>query len=170
MTLAPVNRQPGIDVARRTVHRLHKKMCEIERLILSQALVVLRNHDFELIALRDNQLSVRFWADANPINAWQYGQRAVGFKRDCKTRAMQRVDQCIVELQHRLAARADDKAPRFVWWPQRGDHRCERVGRSVFTAVLTVKPDEIRITEAAHRARAIFLAARPYVAPPKSAN
>src|SRR5260363_400412 len=29
-------------------------MCEIERLILSQALVVLRNHDFELIALRDN--------------------------------------------------------------------------------------------------------------------
>src|SRR5260364_3653 len=84
-------------------------MCEIERLILSQALVVLRNHDFELIALRDNQLSVRFWADANPINACQYGQRAVGFNRDCKTRAMQRVDQCIVELQHRLAARADDK-------------------------------------------------------------
>src|SRR5260364_211263 len=117
MTLAPVNRQPGIDVASRTVHRLHKKMCEIERLILSQALVVLRNHDFELIALRDNQLSVRFWADANPINARQYGQRAVGFNRDCKTRAMQRVDQCIVELQHRLAARADDKAPRFVWWP-----------------------------------------------------
>src|SRR5260363_99571 len=70
MTLAPVNRQPGIDVAWRTVHRLHKKMCEIERLILSQALVVLRNHDFELIALRDNQLSVRFWADANPINEW----------------------------------------------------------------------------------------------------
>src|SRR5260363_124074 len=69
MTLAPVNRQPGIDVACRTVHRLHKKMCEIERLILSQALVVLRNHDFELIALRDNQLSVRFWADANPISA-----------------------------------------------------------------------------------------------------
>src|SRR5260364_491355 len=87
-------------------------MCEIERLILSQALVVLRNHDFELIALRDNQLSVRFWADANPINALQYGQRAVGFNRDCKTRAMQRVDQCIVELQHRLAARADDNAPR----------------------------------------------------------
>src|SRR5260364_134268 len=83
---------------------------------------------------------------------------------------MQRVDQCIVELQHRLAARADDKAPRFVWWPWRGDHRCERVGRSVFTAVLTVKPDEIRITEAAHRARAIFLAARPYVAPRKSAK
>ncbi|ABA49515.1 hypothetical protein BURPS1710b_0356 [Burkholderia pseudomallei 1710b] len=164
MTLAPIDREPGVELARRAVHRLHEEMLEVELRVIGKALVVLRHHHLQFVALRDDERRIRLRAHADPVDRFEHGQRAVRLDRDREARRVQRVDERLIELQHRLAARADDEAIRLARRPERRDPRRERSGILELAAVLAVGADEVGIAEAAHRAVAVRFAPRPEVA------
>src|SRR5438034_7205434 len=81
---------------------------------------------------------------------------------------MQRVDQRFIELEQRLAARADHHGTRCiqrVTGPRRGDCRRELRNRCESASSRPVRTDKIGIAEATSGARAVRFPAGPEVAP-----
>src|SRR3546814_1969766 len=74
---------------------------------------------------------------------------------------MQRGDQRIVDLQHRLAASQHDIAVRVAPSPGFGYHRRERRRIDIFSAERAVGADEIGIAEPACRLGTILFAPAP---------
>ncbi|CAM2147406.1 hypothetical protein PT2222_10163 [Paraburkholderia tropica] len=164
MTLAPVDGELRVQVARRTIHRLDEKILEVELRVVGQTLVVLRHHDLEFVAFGDHERRVGLRAHADPVDGVEHRQRAVGFDGDLEARRVQCIDERRVDLQHGLAARADHEAVVLALGPQRRDLRDQLFGRAELAAVLTVGADEVGVAKTALRRLAIFLAARPQIA------
>ncbi|KAG0163919.1 hypothetical protein DFQ28_009441 [Apophysomyces sp. BC1034] len=166
MPLAPVDGPLRVQIPRRTVHWLHEEVLEIQLCVFRQPLIVLRNHDFQLIASCDDELGIDLRAHADPVDARQHRQCAVGLDRDFEPLSMQRIDQRGIELQHRFAAGANDETVADsgrVRRPQRRDLRRECVGVAILAAVLAMGANEIGVAKAAHRRQ--NTAARPALAP-----
>lgn len=170
MPLAPVDRELRVDVARCVVHRLHEKVFEVELFVLGKTLVVLRHHDFQLVAFRHDKRRVGFRTHANPVDALEHRQRTVRFDRHFEAGFVQRIDERLVDLQHRLAARAHDEFVRLAFRPQRCDLRDEFRRRFVLATVFAIGADEIGVAKLADGVRAIFLAPRPQIAARETAE
>src|SRR6266511_1748243 len=81
---------------------------------------------------------------------------------------MQRADKRLIELQQRLAARADDHWTRRiqrVTGPRRGDCRSELRRRCKSSSSRSVRTDKISVAEATGGAGAVRFPAGPEVAP-----
>ena len=107
--LAQFNGERRILPRQRAIHGLQKHMLEIQPFICVEVLSVLRDHDLQLVATRDNQLRAHLRAHAHPVDALGHSDGAVGLDRDLEAACVQRVDQGRVELQQRLATRADNE-------------------------------------------------------------
>ncbi len=78
---------------------------------------------------------------------------------------MQRVDQCVIDLEHRLAPGQHDEPMRPLLSPKVGCGVRQRIGISELAAAQAIGPDKLGIAEFADRSRAILFAAGPEVAP-----
>src|SRR3990167_5866371 len=95
------------------------------------------------------------------------GQGSVALDRDLKAPAVQRIDQRVIDLQHRFPAGEDDIAALLPLAPDpRGKVR--KRGGVITAAILAIHADEIGIAKAADRARTILLAPGPQIASGKA--
>ncbi len=81
---------------------------------------------------------------------------------------MQRFDQRIVELEHRLPAGNHHQPPIGAFTPQQLDPRRERLGIGELPPALAVRADEIGVAEIALGGRPVLLAAGPQIAAGKA--
>ena len=153
------------------VHRLKQEMREVELFDLRRIERVLRIDQLQLVAGTLHQLGAGLGADADPVDRARHGQRAVGLDGDLEARSMQRTDQLLVDLQHRLAAgqhhvrrRAGIAAPHFAAGAG------EVFRRGEFAAAWPVGADEIGVAEIADGAGAVLVAARPQIAAGEAAE
>ena len=98
---------------------------EVERIPLLEALWLspcLWENQLELVSGAEHQVRSGLGADADPVDAGRRKARAVGFNRHLKPAGVERCHQILVELQQRLATRADHQGPdvqRGLCGPQR---------------------------------------------------
>jgi hypothetical protein len=90
--------------------------------------------------------------------------RPVRLHGDPKAAVVQRRDQRVVDLEHRLAAGQHHEAIRPARPPEPLRRRCQRLGVGKTAAARPVHAHEIGVAEAAHGARAVLLTPRPQVA------
>ena len=74
---------------------------------------------------------------------------------------MERVDQGLVELEHRLAAGHDDQSLSLALTPQATDVIGQRFGVGELPPTSPVGADEIRVAELANRLAPVLLAPAP---------
>src|SRR4051794_26756306 len=91
--------QPSILVDDGSVHRLEKEVLELERCESFGWRVGLREHELELISLREYERCVGFRTDAHPIEASWRRLRAVRFHGDLEAGSVERTDCRVVQLQ-----------------------------------------------------------------------
>ena len=94
-----MHRCVGVGLALGIVHRLEKKMSEVQAFELFGRCTRLRKNKFELVSAIDHELCARFRADTNPINFLRRLNGSIRFHRDFKAAHVQGIDQSIVELQ-----------------------------------------------------------------------
>src|SRR5262249_50591469 len=99
------------------VHRLQRKAREDKISKVFRARAVLRIDQLQFVARPDHELSSGLRADADPVEAIRWDDRAVGLDRDRKASRMQRLDQRRVQLQQRLAAGQYGEAVRLLTGP-----------------------------------------------------
>src|ERR671924_192195 len=99
MGAAKGNGELGITGAVGTVHWLHGKPPEAKVSEVERIEAGLRNHDFELVTLFDDEAGARFLADAYPVEAGRRENCAVGLDRDLEAATVQCIDQPLIELQ-----------------------------------------------------------------------
>ena len=147
----------------RPIHRLEKKMIELELLEFLGRRAPLRVDELELVARLLNQTRTGFRTDADPVyGSWRVS-RAI--RLDCHTEPtlVEAVNQRLIELQQRLAAGADDKALVIaVAAPRAGNGVGEILSRRESSTVGT-RPHEVRIAELTDRARTILFATAPEI-------
>jgi hypothetical protein len=153
-----------------TIHRLNREMLEGEMFELLRCQPVLRHDELQLVAVHKLQRRPGLRADADPIETGRRFHRAVGLDGDGEPALVKRVDQRRVDLQERLAARADDEAPFAFLGPERRDCLGERGSAAVLAAAAAVRTDEIGVAELAGRRGAVFLAAGPEIAAREAAE
>src|SRR5205085_6687670 len=128
----------------------------------------LRKDQLQLRARTLHQRRAGLRAHADPADAGRRRDRAIRLDRDLESFPMERVDQWRVELEQRLAPRADDVRPdslrtdtvgadlvSALLHPFRSDSTREITGMGELPAARSVGPHEIRIAELAHRLGAI---------------
>ena len=155
------------------VERLQQEMREIPcrdgvEIMPRQRLPRLRPDQLQLVASALHHLATRLGTDAHPVDARMHRQGAVALDRNLEARAVQRLDQRIIDLQHRLAAGEDDIALLPPFAPEALRHRGKLPRGCIFRAVFAIGADEIRIAEPADRLFPILLPPRPEVAPGKA--
>src|SRR5438270_13616054 len=105
----PLEDQRGRSLQRRVallaIHRLDEEVIERPAFQLLRLNPLLRSDQLELSTLALDDLGPRLWADTDPVEARDRGKRAVGLDRDAKATLVQRSNQCLIELEHRLPAR-----------------------------------------------------------------
>src|SRR5690606_12524926 len=126
--------------------------------------------ELKLAAALDHYRRGSFGADAYPIDTRGRLECAVGLDRDGKTMRVHGLDQGFIELQQRFAAGKDDVTVSRVGPPRLSDGVSQQVGRGELAPAHTVDPDKIGVAKCAGGTRAIGLAARPEVAPGKTAE
>src|SRR3546814_12586809 len=92
----------------------------------------------QLVAVHLDKRASCLGTDTDPVDAARDGKGAIGFDRDREALGMQRGDQRIVDLQHRLAASQHDIAVRVAPSPGFGYHRRERRRIDTFSAYRAV--------------------------------
>src|SRR6266567_5082919 len=93
-----------------TVHRLKKEMLERKMLELRRRRSRLRIHQLQFIPALLHQFRPALGAHADPVDPRRGFHRAVGLNRDLESLGMQGGNKARVELQQRLAARANHKS------------------------------------------------------------
>nr|GEU28565.1 hypothetical protein [Tanacetum cinerariifolium] len=165
------DRQGGVERGQRAVHRLHKKMFEVELFVRCQVLVGLRDHDLDLAPPGHHQRGAHLGADADPVHAVWHGQRAVGFDGDRETVRVHGGNQRRIELQQRFAAREHDVFAGGVRRrPQRVDGGGQLLGGLELAAAFAVGAHEIGVAELADGRGAVALASGPQVTARKPAE
>ena len=98
----------------RPIHRLKKPVLEVE-IVEAFRLgfwLCLRIDELQLLPGPRDERSPGFRADAQVVDAWRHLLGPVGLDCYLEPGLVQGIDQWRIELQERLAARADDVAPR----------------------------------------------------------
>jgi N-glycosylase/DNA lyase len=158
----------SVDVRVRAVHRLHDEAREVETHQGVEVETILRKHYFQFVTAALEELGPGFGRDAHPVNANRHGVCAVRLDGDGKAHGVEGVDELGVELQGRLAARADQ--PRSVprgrtsTRPACGRSVRQRLRRVVSAAAGTIDADEVGVAERAGRRCAVGAAPVPEVA------
>jgi hypothetical protein len=93
----------------RPIHGLEKKIIEVECLELLRHGAWLRKYELDLASCRLNERRSRLRADAYPVDAVRCRLRSVGFDSQGETPVVYRADECVIDLEQRLAAGADDE-------------------------------------------------------------
>src|SRR5262245_19229041 len=141
-------------------------MTEGERLERCWIGAVLREDEFQLVTLAQQQIGIRLRADADPIEPGRRQHGAVGLDGNLEALVVYGADERIVHLQQRLTARAHEESTcvRCGGWPRAGDRSGEIARRLELPATRSVGADEVRIAELTSRLRPILLVTRPEVA------
>ncbi|EAT09859.1 hypothetical protein SKA58_05360 [Sphingomonas sp. SKA58] len=115
-----------------------------------------------------HHVAAGFGTDADPVDAGMGGQGAVAFDRDGEAPIMQRIDQGVVHLQHRLPAGQHDIAAFRPFPPEAKRGVGQSLGIGELAAAKAIGADEVRIAKAADGAGAILFATAPQIAAGKA--
>ena len=159
------------------VHRLKKERVErkVDKSVRLRVGLLLGEDKLQLMPLPYNKTGIRLWTHADVVDASGSGKCSVRFDGHRETARVERVDAIGVELQQRLAARADherlsasrsasnDRGPA-------GEYGISQFrGRRKLSTVRT-SAHEVGIAEPADRSVAILFPSRPEVAPAETAE
>src|SRR3546814_6742935 len=122
---------------------------------------VLRPDQLQFVAFALDDLAPRLGADAHPVDRGMRGQRAVGLDRDLEAARVERRDQRVIDLEHRLAPGEHDETMRVRRAPETLDGGDEAGRLGELAPARAVGADEIGVAEAADRGRAVLLAPCP---------
>ena len=165
-------RQAGVLVQAGTVHGLQVEMREVQMREFIGRRTVLRVDELELLPAFLDQRRPGLGTDADPVDPRRGRQGTIGLDRDFEPGAVQSIDQRPVELQERLAARADHERERRAGRRLRVPDRPHPVsqGRGIAESATTrpVRPDEIGITEPADCHCPVARQPGPQIAPGKA--
>src|SRR5882672_6779006 len=159
-----VDRACGVLDHIRSVHRLQREALEGK---IDKGLwrcIRLRINQLEFMTSAYHEVCAGFGADANPVHALGWLDRAIGLDADFETTAMQRIDKGLVHLQQWLAASQYRVMVCAGSGPLRGNGIGELPGRGIATAQRAVGSDKIGVAKPARRRGAVLLAAAPEIA------
>lgn len=160
-------------IPRRSIHRLQKEPLEIEPFELLRFRAGLRKNELQFVAGFDHEFSAGLRADTDPIDTRRRKESPVRFDRDFKAAPVKLIDERLIHLQERLAARADNHAARARRGRRRPGGRNlirQLRRRRKLPSTGTVGSHEIRIAELADGGGTILLAPRPEIARRKPAE
>jgi hypothetical protein len=89
------------------IHRLEEKHLESKILVLLRFHTALGKYQLQFITRAQDKLGPHLWTDTNPVNFRMSRYRPIGLNCNFKPKIMKRTDKGIIELEQRLAARAD---------------------------------------------------------------
>src|SRR3546814_12380784 len=89
----------------------------------------MRISDWSSDVCSSDLLAPRLGADAHPVDRGMRGQRAVGLDRDLEAARVERRDQRVIDLEHRLAPGEHDETMRVRRAPETLRSEERRVGQ-----------------------------------------
>src|SRR5262245_5019112 len=142
------------------VHRLQEEMIEVEVLVLLRFTTLLGIHEFEFVPGTESEFRTGLRADTYPVKTLGSRLRAVGLDGNRETDEVECRHRFSVELEQRLAARANEKRVntrlRRLW--QRSGYRSSKVVRSAEAgSPRPVRSDKVSVAEAADRTSTVLL-------------
>src|SRR3546814_9206004 len=93
----------------------------------------MRISDWSSDVCSSDLLAPRLGADAHPVDRGMRGQRAVGLDRDLEAARVERRDQRVIDLEHRLAPGEHDETMRVRRAPETldGGDEAGRLGEQI---------------------------------------
>src|SRR5260370_2470576 len=152
-----------------SVHRLQREALEGK---IDKGLgrcIRLRINQLEFMSSPYHEVGAGFGADANPVHALGWIDRAIGLDADFEPSGMQRIDEGLIHLQQWLAAGQYRVTVYARSGPLRGDGIGELRGCGIAAAKRTVGSDKIGVAKPARRPGPVLLAAPPQTATPEPA-
>src|ERR1035437_7382007 len=165
-----VDRARGVLDNVRSVHRLQREPFKIEIDKGLRRRIRLRVDQLEFVASPYHELRAGFRADANPVHALGWIDRAIGLHADAEAVPMQRIDERCIDLQQRFATGQYHIAVCVRARPLRRTGIRKLPGRSIAAAQRSVGSDKIGVAKPARRRGAVLLAAAPEIAAREAAK
>ena len=95
----------------RAIHRLEEEVFKCELLKIRGVETDLREDQFQLFPGLLDKPRPRLGTDTKPVHALRSLHGSIGFHRNFEVEGVQRVNQSSIQLEQRLAARANDEFP-----------------------------------------------------------
>ena len=111
MLKAVFDRQVGVAIAIRPIHRLQEKMLESQIFEARRHCAGLRIDEFQLVSRDLPDICSGLGTDANPIQPFRNRDGAIGFNGDRKILRAHSRDDIAIELEQRLSAGENNKPP-----------------------------------------------------------
>jgi len=119
--------------------------------------------ELELIPGGLHQVCSRFWAYANPVDACGDGACSIRLDSDHEASRVQGIHDGTIQLEGRLASRANHIAVRIPAGPSGFYHRCDILSGCILATIFAIRAYEVGVTELANRSVAILFTPRPEV-------
>jgi len=123
--------------------------------------IILRMYEFELVTTLDDDVCIRFWADADPVYTIGRFERSIGLYGDTKFFLMDRLRECFVHLQQGLPTRKYHEPSRLVVTRPKAGYFLSELIRMIRPSIFSIGTPKISVAKFTYRLMSISLQTIP---------